>query len=140
VSGFTWRGGHVGDRDEDSEEEGGTGGCQQVRVRTKLRTAWAACGTWRCVCLSPQDPKSPLKMSETKDPEGIVVEKPKKSVLRWLHSPDKYMGEVRLEGVIAPTLLLLTQLHSSADERPDAWPWNIFSRRWFHLCWLLSRR
>jgi hypothetical protein len=25
-----------------------------------------------------------------------VIEKPKKSVLRWLHSPDKYMGEVRL--------------------------------------------
>jgi len=23
-----------------------------------------------------------------------AVEKPKKSVLRWLHSPDKYMGEV----------------------------------------------
>jgi len=30
------------------------------------------------------------------DPPAAVAEpeKPKKSVLRWLHCPDKYMGEV----------------------------------------------
>jgi hypothetical protein len=33
--------------------------------------------------------------TEEKVQDEPVTEKPKKSVLRWLHSPDKYMGEVR---------------------------------------------